>query len=199
MRRGVTTWDRGSNRESISLLYNEPGAEIRKSIQFSDYEVFISHKGEDLEIAEKIGELLSSRGVSGYLDRWDPSVDGDSVELEIYLRNVIRDTPYILAVVTQKTSMSWWVPFEIGVARETASQVATCVSIDDLPPRSKIYLPSYLRSWPILVTDAEITKWADAVASFRRTPLSFGAGYIEKSIESTGIDILEEYGIVEFL
>ena len=199
MRRGVTTWDRGSNRESISLLYNEPGVEVRKSLWFSDFDVFISHKGEDLEIAEKTGELLSSRGVSGYLDRWDPSVDGDSDELEIYLRNVIRDTPYILAVVTQKTSMSWWVPFEIGVARETDSWVATYVAIDNLPPRNKIYLPSYLRIWPILVTDTELTNWADAVTSSRRESLSFGAGYIEKSTERPGIDILEEYGIVEFL
>ena len=199
MQRGVTTWDRNSNRESVSLFYNEPSAELRKSIRFSDHDVFISHKGEDLEIAEKAGEILSSRGVSGYLDRWDPSVDGDSTELEIYLRNVIRDTPYILAVVTQKTSMSWWVPFEIGVARETDSRVATYVSIADLPAGSKIYLPSYLKSWPILVTDTELTNWADDSSVSRRAPLSFTAGYIEKSTERMGIDVLEEYGVVKFL
>ena len=101
------------------------------------------------------GDLLHSWGLAGYLDRWDPAVDGDSVELEIHLRSVIRDTPCILAVVTENTPLSWWVPFELGVARETNSQIATFLLVIEDSGR-QVDLPSYLRKWPILASGTEL-------------------------------------------
>ena len=197
MRRTVTTWDRYVNKESMPLFYNEPGAVISKSISVSDYDVFISHKGDDLAIAERTGDLLSSRGASGYLDHWDPTVGGDSADLEVYLRDIIRDTPNILAVVTQNTPESWWVPFEIGVARETDSQVATYLPLDvnDIEGIGRVLLPSYLKTWPILVTEAELTNWADALV---KSPLLSRTSYFEKSTPLPWLNILVALKKVEF-
>ena len=200
MRRTVTTWDRYVNRESTRLIYNEPEVVLSKSISASYYDVFISHKGDDLAIAERTGDLLSSRGVSGYLDHWDPSVGGDSADLEVYLRDIIRDTPNILAVVTQNTPESWWVPFEIGVARETDSQVATYLPLDvsDVESIGRILLPTYLKTWPILVTEAELMTWADAFVKSRQSPLLNRTSYFEKSAPLPWLNILVAFNKVEF-
>ena len=198
MRRSVTTWGRYINKGSFNLLVNEPGPATGGTVRYEDYDVFISHKGDDLKLAERAGDVLSSRGVSGYLDHWDPAVDGDTAELEVHLRSVIRITPGILAVVTEKTPMSWWVPFEIGVGRETDSQVATYLSVDPFS-RIQVSLPSYLRTWPILVNESELTKWADTFAKRGQMSYSTRAGYFEKASEPMGIDILESEGKVQFL
>ena len=50
---------------------------------------FISHQSNDKDAAERVAVSLSSQGYPCYLDTFDPNVDGDSPELEGYLRRVI--------------------------------------------------------------------------------------------------------------
>ena len=82
------------------------------------FDVFISHQGQDLVQAKLAAVVLQDAGVSTYLDVDDPAVHGDSVKLEVYLRDIIRSTQALLAIVTLNAQGSWWVPFEIGVARK---------------------------------------------------------------------------------
>ena len=198
MRRNIVTWGKYVAKQSSELYFNESAQGIVRTIDYGDYDVFISHKGDDMKLAEAVGDLLKSRSVSSYLDRWDPNVSGDSADLEIYLREVIRNVPNILAVVTENTPLSWWVPFEIGVARETDSQVATFLTVNE-NSRVKVSLPSYLRTWPILVDASELGEWADDVASPRRMPYSARTSYFEKASQPTGIDRLVELNKVEFI
>ena len=164
MRRDVITWGRQGGREASRHFVGEPAPMGASTIAYSTYDVFISHKGDDMRIAETVGDALQHSGLSGYLDRWDPAVEGDSPELEIYLRCIIRETKTILAIVTENTPLSWWVPFEIGVARETDSQIATFLEIDR-SSAVKIELPSYLKKWPILVSTTSLQIWARRLAS----------------------------------
>ena len=133
------------------------------TIAYSTYDVFISHKGEDIRIAESVGDALQRSGLSGYIDRWDPAVEGDSPELEIYLQSIIRETKTILAIVTENTPLSWWVPFEIGVARETDSQIATFLEVKRFST-ARIEMPSYLKKWPILASTTGLQIWARRMA-----------------------------------
>ena len=148
MRRDVIAWGRHGGRETYQHFVGEPAPIGASTITYSTYDVFISHKGEDIRIAESVGDALQGSGLSGYLDRWDPAVEGDSPELEIYLRSIIRETKTILAIVTENTPLSWWVPFEIGVARETDSQIATFLEVNRFST-ARVELPSYLsgRYW----------------------------------------------------
>ena len=187
MRRRVTTWGRNIAKQTFDLYVNEPPAIGRTPVSYEDYEVFISHKGDDTNLAETVGDHLSSRGVNAYLDRWDPAVDGDSDELEVHIRKVIEITDGILAVVTENTATSWWVPFEIGVARQTESQVATYLSVRPYSGVT-VVLPSYLRTWPILVGPSELTEWADAFAGSRQQLFASRTSYFEKSFRPTAID-----------
>lgn len=114
-------------------------------------------------------------------------IEGDSPELEIYLRCVIRETNTILAIVTENTPLSWWVPFEIGVARETDSQIATFLEVNRYS-RNKVELPSYLRKWPILATTRSLQAWASRLAS---ATVSAGRYYLAKGAPQ-GADYADE-------
>ena len=94
------------SEEASRLFVGEPAPTGASTITYSTYDVFISHKGDDMRIAETVGDALQHSGLSGYLDRWDPAVEGDSPELEIYLRCIIRETKTILAIVTENTPLS---------------------------------------------------------------------------------------------
>ena len=158
MRRIAKAWDQ-QNPPNTTIHFNEADHPDFTPFNIKAYDTFISHKGSDLALAEQIGDLLHRCGIKGYLDRWDPAVTGDSPDLEEYLRRLIRDTPTILAVITESTNTSWWVPFEIGVARETDSQIATFIQVDE-SRRIARELPSYLKSWPIMASLPEVIQWA---------------------------------------
>ena len=164
MRRNVIAWGRYGGREEFRNFVGEPAPAGTANFTYSTYDVFISHKGEDMRIAESVGNALQRSGLSGYLDRWDPAVEGDSPELEDYLRTIIRETKTILAIVTENTPLSWWVPFEIGVARETNSQIATFLEVDR-SSSGRVELPSYLKKWPMLATTTSLQTWARRLAN----------------------------------
>ena len=199
MRRNISTWNRArGGRERTTLYYEDPLTPPHtRAINYRDYDVFISHKGDDTSIAESVGDTLFRVGLSAYLDRWDPHVSGDSPKLEEYLREIIRHTDILFAVVTENTPLSWWVPFEIGVGRETDSALATYLIVDETSSR-RVILPSYLRRWPILSTEIELLLWAKQ--------MSYGYGtFIYKAQDAMNqsrydyIDSLEMSGKVEFV
>ena len=88
--------------------------------------------------------------------------------------------------MTENTPLSWWVPFELGVARETDSQIATFLSVHE-SSLNVVTLPSYLKTWPILASAAELVEWARDMTSSRKVS-SLGRssfGYFQKSADST--------------
>ena len=46
----------------------------------------------------------------------DTNITGDSPSLDDYIERVLSRTFSLLALVTDVTHESWWVPFEIGLA-----------------------------------------------------------------------------------
>ena len=201
------TWDRHIGKQKFGLYVGEPAPYSRGTVNLSEYDVFISHKGDDMDLAEQVGDVLYSVGIQSYLDQWDEEVDGDSPELEEHIREVIRKTPTTLAVVTENTSLSWWVPFEIGVARETESQIATFLKVDESSNKT-VDLPSYLGKWPILARLSELHPWARAMADLpKHLSYSDRSVYIEKSMQdeyhilsrSQRIESLTRSGKVRFV
>ena len=116
-------------------------------------DTFISHQSGDRVSAERIAITLSSQGYPCYVDTLDPDIDGDSPQLESYLRQVIGRCRCLMAIVSRATKGSWWVPLEIGVALEKEKHIATyLVTSEDLP--------SYLWQWPMLRSDQDVISWA---------------------------------------
>ena len=117
-------------------------------------QIFVSHQRRDLETAKRVAAAISRGGPACYLDDLDPLVDGDSPGLERYLREVIGNSEALLAVVSNYTVTSWWVPMEIGVALDRSKHIGTYLA-------EATDLPSYLWRWPVMDTARLASKWAD--------------------------------------
>ena len=118
------------------------------------HEIFVSHQRQDVETARQLAVLLSRNGHPCYVDDLDPQVDGDSPELEGYLRQMIGNSQALLAVVSRNTVASWWVPMEIGVALDREKHIGTYLV-------NRTELPSYLWRWPVMQSYGEAATWAN--------------------------------------
>lgn len=104
--------------------------------------VFISHKREDTTHAVRIQQHLMRSGVAAYIDVLDPSLKTTDDITETLMQRV-KACSHIMAVVSEYTTQSWWVPFEIGVASELDRRVTTY-------QLSSVALPDFLKKWPVL-------------------------------------------------
>jgi hypothetical protein len=111
--------------------------------------VFISHKNTDSELARRVAGRVRSNGLDTYLDTIDDALAKDGPELANLLLQRMSECDQLIAVVSDQTKDSWWVPWEIGVGSEKAFRMASF-------SRSYVSLPSYLKKWPELHTDQDI-------------------------------------------
>jgi hypothetical protein len=116
--------------------------------------VFISHRTQDDGQASRIALRLERLGVPTYQDHFDPTLER-SHRITARLVAAIKQCTHLMALVTDATRESWWVPFEIGVAREAPRRIATYKA-------SVATLPEYLDEWPILRSDSDLEKFAAA-------------------------------------
>lgn len=103
--------------------------------------VFISHKKEDQQIAVALGDfLMNDMHVDIYLDIYDPvlqeavSVENDEKIVQS-IRTGLKESSMLLCIVSDKTKLSWWVPYEIGIADHAGLKIASIrtKSINDFP------------------------------------------------------------------
>ncbi len=116
--------------------------------------VFISHRTQDDDKAQAIALRLRQHSITCYLDDFDPRLKSTQ-HITSLLVDAIRRCTHLMALVTDATRESWWVPFEVGVAREAPRRIATYDS-------STSTLPEYLTEWPILTQPAHLDKFAEA-------------------------------------
>lgn len=119
--------------------------------------VFISHKREDEVTAINIKYRLSDLGVSSFLDVVDLEKDLEPEELTNRLKSKMDECSDLLAVVSDVTEKSWWVPFEIGMAARV-----NLPTVSFLKGRF-VDLPGYLRIWPALPDMETLKAYADQV------------------------------------
>lgn len=103
--------------------------------------VFISHKKEDQHIAIELGDFLTKQlGVDIYLDVFDPelkeavSVENDA-KIVASIISGLKLSNVLLCIISDKTRLSWWVPYEIGIADNSEMKIASIRTkeIDDFP------------------------------------------------------------------
>jgi hypothetical protein len=116
--------------------------------------VFISYRHMDRAHAININTRLMQANIKTYLDVLDPESQTTDDITGVITRNITECT-HLLAVVSEKTASSWWVPFEIGEA--TISNRRIC-SFKTGPTE----LPLFLDKWPKLTSDKDIEFFIDA-------------------------------------
>ena len=114
--------------------------------------VFISHSSADDLAARRIRDFLASKGITCYLDGLDDSlrtVEDVTSAIESHLAKCT----HLLAVVSNATRQSWWVPFEIGFGTANHKRIATY-------RLQEVELPQYLTTWPILSTEGDLALYS---------------------------------------
>lgn len=118
--------------------------------------VFISHQQADSILAGIVADYLKTKHkIDSYLDLIDPNASQAGDQLGEYLRNEMGKCTQLMAVVSENTKGSWWVPWEIGVATEKDHPIATFAG-------DNAELPAYLKKWPYLRTMNDLDSYAKA-------------------------------------
>ena len=143
MRRRLDDHERSEGIE-ISLE-----AAVKQGLQ---WDVFVSHKSNDSAGAISIAKHIKNSGLSAWVDELDPNIRGDGPGLDSYIEDVLAHSFSLLALVTEVTHESWWVPFEIGLAFELRRFLSSYIE-------GEISLPSFLARHPRLRRSKELTDW----------------------------------------
>ncbi len=114
--------------------------------------VFISHRSTDDALAKRIHDYLRAAGLNCYLDDVDHSLLY-ATDITTAIISRLCACSHLLAVVSDTTSGSWWVPFEIGVGTVQETRIATYRA-------AYITLPDYLKKWPILSSTTDLQAYA---------------------------------------
>ena len=104
--------------------------------------VFISYRHMDRAHAININTRLIQANIKTYLDVLDAESQTTDDITGVITRNISECT-HLLAVVSEKTALSWWVPFEIGEATITNRRICSFKT-------GPTELPLYLDKWPKL-------------------------------------------------
>lgn len=136
--------------------------------------VFISHQQADSLTAHRVAERLKNyHGIPSYLDVIDPYVQGTAESLADHIRTEMGKCTQLLAVVSNATWASQWVPWEVGVATEKNFPLATYTGTYSSPPE-------FLRKWPYLRNETEL----DAYARASQSVVTYREAYRKHSTDS---------------
>ncbi len=123
-------------------------------------DVFVSHKKEDEPLAMQVHDCILDYGLIPWIDVLDPSIHGDGPTLDEHIKGVINSSFSLLAVVSDVTQQSWWVPFEIGIAFDQSCMLATFVE----PISNESDLPTFLAKHPRLKShEPDLHRWCEDI------------------------------------
>ncbi|MEO6676948.1 MAG: toll/interleukin-1 receptor domain-containing protein [Pseudomonas sp.] len=139
--------------------------------------VFISYRHMDRPQAIAINNRLIQANIKTYLDVLDPESQTTDDITGVITRNITECT-HLMAVVSERTAQSWWVPFEIGEA--TISNRRIC-SFKTGPAE----LPLYLDKWPKLKDDQDLDFFIEAYREEVTNKRSMALDSINESLRGT--------------
>ena len=110
----------------------DPSLGYVREIKTNTICVFISHKKEDQHIAVQLGQFLTEKlGVDIYLDVFDVDLQEavskeNDAKIVSSITQGIKLSDILLCIISDKTRLSWWVPYEIGVADTSGMPACSC-------------------------------------------------------------------------
>lgn len=151
--------------------------------------VFISHKKEDEEAAIQIGQYLTDiAGVNIYLDTNDcelkeaVSTDNDQNIVDS-IKTGLQYSTHLLCLISDKTKLSWWVPYEIGFSENKGINI-TSLKLKDVED-----IPSYLKVKKVIFNKDDFIKYTCSLMPLDR--YLFENHYNTLTLSDTSI--LEQY------
>ena len=153
--------DKGKNRAA----YKEDTVEYLLASSSDRKCIFISHKKEDEEAAKAIGDYIMDHGFDIYLDLYDcdlqeaVSIDNDRLIVKS-IKKGLKASTHLLCLVSDKTKLSWWVPYEVGVAGENGAEIAS------LKLKKVEDIPSFLKTEKVLHNQREFYEYISSKSPF---------------------------------
>ena len=108
--------------------------------------VFISHRSTDKEDAIAVANLLRENGIDVYID-----IDDEGLQIETqndnpegivkHIQEALKYSTHLMALISDNTKESWWVPYEIGYAKHAEKKIASLrlkKNLDGFPDYLKI-------------------------------------------------------------
>lgn len=136
---------RRSGREYLTESFATEMLKFGSVSDLSSPCIFLSHKGNDKQAVKEIGEYIKNAGINIYLDVEDAGLQnavkmGLDVEIVKYIELGLKNSTHLMAVVSDVTKNSWWVPYEIGYAKKNKNELSTLKlkDVTDLPSFLKI-------------------------------------------------------------
>ena len=105
--------------------------------------IFISHKQEDSDTANRLAGELRLLGIPYYLDILDSTVTTSGRALTEHIKRNLNDCTDIIVIMSEATRLSQWVPFEVGMSAQNDMPTATFL-------KSSVSIPEFLEYWPRL-------------------------------------------------
>lgn len=126
--------------------------------------VFLSHKSEDKEFVEAVGNYIMNAGIDIYLDKNDFNLQkatqmNNPKEVTKCIEKGISNSDYILCFASQNTVRSWWVPYEIGYGKRAYKEIATLLKIDVNE------IPEYLKIEEVLDDISDLNNFIKRIAN----------------------------------
>lgn len=134
--------------------------------------VFLSHKREDKTKAMEIHEYLKQNRVPSYIDVLDPELQSTN-DITTKLIERIHQCSHLMAVISNYTEKSWWVPFEIGVGTEIDKRITSFQT-------SSVELPIFLQKWPVLRTKNHLDIFIQKYKEDKAVSISESIGHIKR-------------------
>lgn len=119
--------------------------------------VFISHRTTDDTLAKTVRDrLTNTHRITCYLDDLDKQagIANKSKLVTALIVKRLTECTNLLVVVTKNTQGSWWVPFEVGVARQAPRIITSYTNL------VQDELPEFLTEWPVLRGNGAIDTFA---------------------------------------
>jgi hypothetical protein len=125
--------------------------------------IFLSHISVDKSAAMAIGAYITSQGdIDIYLDINDGQLQsavnaGDPGSTTQFIEQGLSHSTHIMCLVSADTVKSWWVPYELGFAKNAGKDLST------LKLKGEIALPPFLRISEIISGTKSLNEYLSRV------------------------------------
>lgn len=127
--------------------------------------IFLSHISIDKSSATAIGQYITQHGdIDIYLDVNDPDLQAavltnDAARMTRFIERGLSRSTHIMCLVSVDTVRSWWVPYELGFAKNAKQHLST------LKLKGDVELPAYLEISEIIRGTKSLNQYLTAVRS----------------------------------
>jgi hypothetical protein len=127
--------------------------------------IFLSHISIDKSWATAIGEYITRYGdIDIYLDVNDPDLQSavltnDAALMTRFIERGLSRSTHIMCLVSVDTVRSWWVPYELGFAKNAGRHLST------LKLKGDVELPAYLEISEIIRGTKSLNQYLTAIRS----------------------------------